>query len=315
LFACRSRARWLHIFSIFIASLLGSGVAATATIPVELTKIVVDVYVANGQGKPIENGTGFFAVVKDVAKPDNAFGYLVTAKHVLQDDKDKYYAKVYVKLNKIKGGTELVQLQLSQNGKSWIFTLPDPAVDIAVIPALPSTAVYDFRAIPEEMIQSPKIFSTLQIGDGSEVFFVGAAQGYGGSDQASIPIARFGHISSYPTRTTVWRPDPGAPLRSSKMFLIEGQSFGDDAGAPVFLLPNPDDEIESFITETPLIKLAGVMVGNYNDTSSDKSATAFPTAQQNTNIEAVTPSAFLYQIIYSDDLKKMRAGPVEQAKK
>lgn len=280
------------------------------TIPTELNRIVVDIYASHGQGNPIPRGTGFFVLVKDPSKPGNAFGYLVTAKHLLQDDRGQYYKDVFVKLNKIKGGTDLVKVQLSLGDKSLVFALPDPAVDLVVMPGLPDTTIYDFRAIPEEMIQSPKAFADLDVGEGSDIVFMSPLQNFGGAE--TIPVARFGHIALIPSRPLAWRANATQAAKPGRFFLIEGQASSDDAGAPVFLQPNPDDAIETFITQAPLFKLIGIVIGNYSDPAAPAAAT--PT-RQNANIEAVVPSTFLYQIIFSDELRKMRSGIVEQAKK
>jgi hypothetical protein len=313
LFGRRSIARLLALLLISAPIFYSPPSAAGPTVPVELNKILVDIFVPGDQGKPVLSGTGFFVVVKDITKPDNAFGYLVTAKHILQDSRGQFYSQVFIKLNKIKGGTDLLRLDLNQNGRSWVFALPNPNIDIAVVPALPNTAEYDFRAIPEEMIQSAKSFADLEIGDGSDIFFVSALQAYG-TDEAIIPIARFGHIAWMQNRLLAWRPNSARPVQPTSIFLIEGQSSGGDQGAPVFLMPNPDDAIESFITESPTFKLIGVILGDYRDPAGT-STSAMPGSRQSLSIAAVAPSFYLYQIIFSDELKKMRSGAVEQAKR
>lgn len=289
--------------------------ASAATIPVDLNKIITSILVPDANGNPVRSGAGFFVVVKDPSKPDNAFGYLVTAKHLLRDPNGRRYDHIFVRLNKIKGGSDIVRIDLQADGKSSLFTLPDPAVDIAVIPALPNTAVYDFRAVPEDMIEPPKEYSRMEMGSGSDVFFVGPLQSYDAT--VLIPVARFGHIALIPGRPLAWRPDRATPLQPTRLLLIEGQSFAGNAGSPVFLMPNPDDAIENFITQSPAYKLLGVTVGDYNaaGVASPAEANPGPAGAFNTNIEAVAPGFLLYQIIYSNDLKKMRGGAVEQAKK
>jgi hypothetical protein len=315
---------------ILAAWLLGCATAAltpapasATTIPADLNKVITTIFVPDAHDTPVPNGDGFFVVVKDVKRPDNAYGYLITAKHVLETAPGQFYDHIFVKLNKIKGGTQLLRVDLQDDGKSQVFTRPEPGVDIAVVPALPDASVYDFRAIPEEMIQSPKAFDDLEIGEGSDIFFVSPLQGYGAA-QETVPVARFGHITLVPSRPLAWRPNPTQPATPARFFLVEGQSSGGDAGAPVFLTPNPDDAIESFITQTPLFKLVGVVMGSYNDmaTTTAGSAGLPPTAAmiaraaQSANVEAVAPSLFLYQIIFSDELKKLRGGDsVEQANK
>jgi hypothetical protein len=55
----------------------------TAEIPPEIKNVVAFVFAKNEKGSIVPYGTGFFVGLKDDTKPDAAFEYFVTAKHVL----------------------------------------------------------------------------------------------------------------------------------------------------------------------------------------------------------------------------------------
>jgi len=56
--------------------------AMAAPIPPEIKTVVAFIFIANDDGKPVPNGTGFFVGVKNPSNPDFINVNLVTAKHV-----------------------------------------------------------------------------------------------------------------------------------------------------------------------------------------------------------------------------------------
>jgi hypothetical protein len=124
-------------------------------------------------------GTGFFVVTKKDAGT-GGWGYLVTAKHVLKDPSGNDFARVYVRLNRLQGDAEFIPLDLVQGGQRIVYIHSDPTVDIAVVPAYPSESVFDFKAVPEDMITTKATFDQFNISEGSDVFFVGLFTAYYG---------------------------------------------------------------------------------------------------------------------------------------
>lgn len=306
-------------FVVLIMALsLNSGDASAAKIPPEIKKVVAFIFVPDAQGKPVPNGTGFFVIVKDEKRPERGFGYLVTAKHVLTNEHGSYFDSVYVRLNKKEGDAELVGLELTHEGRSVVYTNPDPTVDIAVVPALPSMDVFDFKAVSEDMLPSAESFSGLHIGEGSDVFFAGLFVSYYG-EHKNNPIVRFGRVAMLPDDRIQWQADARKPAEFVRLYLLETQSYGGNSGSPVFFMLGSDREPGSIILGPPVIKLAGVMMGSFNDLSpiafAQTPTASVPVSRQNIGIAAVTPSYLLHEILFSDALKKIRSEtPAEPAK-
>jgi hypothetical protein len=170
------------IVVLFVSSVvLASTVVAQAIISGdEIKKIVTFIFPSDDQGNlrrdpknnPIPYGTGFFvAVNNDTGKGsgESAFVYLVTAKHVLKDENGADFDRVYLRLNTLKGEAAFIPLDLVQNGQRLVFTHPDPTVDIAVAPAVPSQTLFDFKAVPEDLLSTKETFTQYNIAEGSDV--------------------------------------------------------------------------------------------------------------------------------------------------
>ena len=161
-------------------SLAGTAAASAQTIPSEFKKAVTFIFLADGngnlrmdgQGNPAAYGTGFFVGVKgDDGKGE--YGYLVTAKHVLHDEHGGDLQKVFVRLNTKDGGFKFVGVDLVQNGKSVVYTDPDPTVDIAAVSAFPRPDIFDFKVVPDDMISTKATFNNYNVSEGTDVFFIG----------------------------------------------------------------------------------------------------------------------------------------------
>ena len=117
----------------------------------------------------------------------------------------------------------------------------------------------------------------------------------------------------FPDDPIEWRDYQGQPEQHAQLYLIETQSYGGNSGSPVFFSLGADRSPKSgFILGSPVIKLAGVMRGRFNDTSPVLGFIQNPTASTpvtlpSIGIAAVTPSYFLHEILFSDELKKFRA--------
>ena len=306
----------LKIFIFFLIQLIlfvcvGDSVAIAAKIEPEIKKAVTFIFVPGAQGKPVPNGTGFFVVIKDEKNPDRIFGYLVTAKHVLKDKLGVYFNRVYVRLNKKGGDAQLIGLDLMRQGNSIIFMHPDATVDIAVVPVLPSPDMYDFKAISEDMLPTAESFPELHIGEGSDVFFAGLFVSYYG-EHRNNPIVRFGRVAMLPEDRIEWRTDATKQSEYVRLYLIETQSYGGNSGSPVFFSLGSDRQPGSIILGLPVIKLAGIMTGSFNDISPigivEIPTAPVPVSRQNIGIAAVTPSYLLHEILFSDELTKIRSG-------
>jgi hypothetical protein len=316
------------IVVFFVSSVvLASTVLAQAIISRdEIKKIVTFIFPPDDHGNlrrdpnnnPIPYGTGFFVILKnDTGKGsgEGAFVYLVTAKHVLKDENGADFDRVYLRLDTLKGEAAFVPLDLIQNGQRLVFTHADPTVDIAVVPAIPSQTLFDFKVMSEDLLSTKETFTQYNIAEGSNVFFVGLFTTYYG-EHANVPIFRFGRMAMFPDEPVPWIDYDGQPQQQARLYLIEIQSYGGNSGSPVFFSLGATEQRAKpgnvLLVGSPLLKLAGVMRGRFNDLHPPIGFLQTPTASTpvplpNIGIAAVTPSYFLHDILFSDTLKKFRA--------
>jgi hypothetical protein len=287
--------------------------------PAEIAKTVTFVFLANERGElrihpetraPVANGTAFFVLVNNENGP-GGYGYLVTAKHVLLDERGQFFPRVFVRINDKSSGSVFVAVDLKTAGSEQnVFSHTDATVDIAVIPALPDQTKFDFLAVPSSMIHTKEAFRKTTIAPGSDVFFAGLfAPHYG--EKANTPIFRFGRVAMLPTDRIRWQSDPAKPPEFVELYLLETMSFGGNSGSPVFFSQGADREPGKIIIGAPEITLAGVMRGNFNEPRIggfiQTPDAMSPVFAQNVGIAAVTPAYFLHDILYSETLKKARA--------
>jgi hypothetical protein len=321
--------RKITLLILFLSSLIVlSPTARAATIPPDIKNAVTFIFLADQQGDlardpqthaPRADGTGFFVGVKSEQDPSRFFGYLVTAKHVVRNAQGSFYPRIYIRLNKKEGDAEYISLDLTRDGQSVVSVNSDPTVDIVVIPALPSTDKFDFKVLPDDMLTTEQSFKELNIGEGSDVFFAGLFVAYYG-EHRNNPIIRFGRVAMLPEDRVSWRDDPTQPPKDERLYLIETQTYGGNSGSPVFFslsseLAKPG---QLLMAGQPLVKLAGVMMGYFNEPSPigllQTPTATIPYSRQNIGIAAVTPSYLLREILFSAELKKTRADYVEPSK-
>jgi hypothetical protein len=303
---------------LIASSLVVQAAALGATIPPDVKKAVTFIFPADSRGNlvrdpksgiPMPYGTGFFVFVSNDPPKAGGYGYLVTAKHVLRSPTGQDFSKVYLRLNKLKGDAEFVPLDLAQAGRSVVFAHPDPTVDIAVVPAFPSESVFDFKMIPAEFLTGKSV-SEIGVSEGTEVFFTGLFTSYLG-EHRNNPIVRFGRVAMLPEDRITWQ-ETGQAAQLVELYLLETQSYGGNSGSPVFFYFGADRNPGSIIVGPPVLKLAGIMRGSFNENRAigfvqPDAAPPIPVSSQNIGIAAVTPAHLLYEILFSDGLKKFRS--------
>lgn len=273
-------------------------------IPAEVKQVVGFVFVQPEPGKLVANGTGFFVGVKDAQEPTRSYVYFVTAKHVLtQGAGGAFFPEVFLRLNKKDGKTsELARVPLAAAGPTKnVFVHSDGSVDIAVIPAVPDEKTIDFKFLDEDLVTTKTGFSELKIAEGSGVFFTGLFTPYVGA-QRNYPIVRFGTVALVTDEKINWG---GAMM---DLYLMETASYGGNSGSPVFFYLGSDREPGSIIVGPPLLKLAGVMMGAFQDVRPvrviEQSSTTVSTS--NMGIAAVVPAYKLHEILFGPELTKQR---------
>ncbi len=269
----------------------------------EIKKSVSFIFIKNDQGLWIPNGTGFFVGVKNEQNPLNFNIYFVTAKHVLQDKEGKYLIEIALRLNTKDGGSQLIPIDL-KNIK--ISEHKDGDTDIAIFDCLPDQNVFDFKYIPNELIASSEIVEKNEIAEGDDVFFAGLFTSYVGQKR-NQPIIRFGKVSLMPDEKIEWK-EKNKPVKLLDLYLLECQSFGGNSGSPVFFQLNPMRKPGQLSLGGPIIFLAGLMTGSFingNEVQITDSVTKM-ISLQNIGIAAVTPAYKLHEILFSEEMVKLR---------
>lgn len=158
-------------------------------------------------------GTAFF-VDHYVDQERNTF--LVTARHllnmrqnVLNDDQARY-----LWINNHAGHQFEINLP---DREDWI---QSPTADVAVTRITPPPN-WDGYCNGSTSLLSRENALTLEIGEGTEVFFAGLFSGYTGENRIE-PVCRFGHISLMP--------------RNGPDYLVEALSHGGVSGSPAFII-------------------------------------------------------------------------------
>ena len=272
-------------------------------IPPEIKSVVTFIFVEGKDQKLVPNGTGFFVGVKNPTNPDQYLVCLVTAKHVLyKTNSNEFMDKVYIRLNKRKGGSEIVIVPIKAKGENrTLFTHEDTSVDIAVIPLLPDQEKFDFKFLPDEMLTTKADYENLKIGEGSDVFFTGLFTPFTGAEK-NYPVVRFGRVALVSDEKIPWDG------KLMDLYLIEAGSYGGNSGSPVFFYLGSDRNPGSLILGAPILKLAGVMQGTFLDAHEIKviETQKVPISTSSMGIAAVVPGFKLQEILFSKEIKTVR---------
>lgn len=269
-------------------------------VPQVIKKTVTFIFIKTAEGKLAASGTGFFVGVQNEKNAEAWHVYLVTAKHVLLDKQGNYYPSVFIRLNRITGDAEIIELPLTPL-PDRVYTHTEGEVDIAVIPCLPSQERYDFKFIPQDMLVTRERFLEANIQEGDEVFFTGLFVSHIGQKR-NHPIVRFGRVSLITDEPVDWK---GQLL---ELYLVECQSFGGNSGSPVFFYLGATRTPGAIRVGAPEVLLAGVMKGSFLSPSEIQvvDTTPTPVSVENAGIAAVVPAFKLYEILFSKQLRAVR---------
>jgi hypothetical protein len=268
-------------------------------IPAQAKKTVAFVYFTDDPTNSSPDGTGFFV---SVTNTNTIFGYFVTAKHVLRPPpRNEWLPSVYIRINRRDGTSDKKVMPLFVDGASKnVFTNQDPTVDIAVIPFLPQPVTnYDFNTLPIELIPSEEDFKTLDIREGSDVFFVGMFVRHLGEKQ-NTPITRFGKVALMTDEKIDWATG------KTHLYLMEANSYPGNSGSPAFFQIGMERAGGLYLNTT--VKLAGIMSGYFPDVQplQTVSTSTNQYVTPNMGIAAVVPSYELKEILFSNELKAAR---------
>jgi hypothetical protein len=184
-----------------------------------------------------------------------------------------------------------------------VFTHDDPTVDIAVVPFFPQPFTnYDCLFLPPNLIPSEEDFKDLDIREGSDVFFSGMFTRHLG-DKRNTPITRFGKVALMSNEKIDW------VFGKTDLYLMEANSFPGNSGSPVFFQVGAERNGGMVFTSGgPVIKLAGIMSGCYNDIQPIQTVSVSTNqfVTPNLGISGVVPSYELKDILFSKELQQQR---------
>jgi len=193
-------------------------------IPDEIRKCTSFACFKDKEGRINLGGTVFWVIVSP-KEVDYHFGYLVTAKHVIENIKEKSVdGRVLIRINVKEGTPKFVAIDTS----AWLYHLTDSSVDVAVFPIWLSQDEYDHIPITVGMAATEEVIKENEIGVGDEVFLTGLFVNHCGIKR-NLPIVRVGNIALMPEEPVQTELGP------IDAYLVEARSIGGLSGSPVFV--------------------------------------------------------------------------------
>lgn len=253
-------------------------------------------------------GTGFFVGLE---QDGHHFGYLVTAKHVVDEAQRGGYGRLFARVNTHAGGHANIELR---ENDAWIRWTND-AIDVAVLP-LPNldSRVFSHRYIPMKMLASNHLIAELGIGPGDDLFSVGLFTLKAGK-QCNLPIVRTGIIAAMPSQAEPFTRKG----ETYHAYLAEMRSIGGLSGSPVFVFLDPSRIVKPRVPDDAQFVIAclGLVRGHWDleremsDTievaeSADASMGYSKGENLNTGIAVVTPIHYVLGILNSTQMQAMR---------
>jgi hypothetical protein len=207
-------------------------------------------------------GTGFFVGVNCEKDPTKGQGYLVSAKHVLQDSNGNFRKDVLIRLNLNGGGSQLLKIPLDRRR---IFIHDDPIVDLVVYPMNPDMNLFDYSLILPQYFGTQELLKRDEISEGDDVFFAGLFESHFGFQQ-NHPILRFGKIALMSNEKIAFKERHSGSISLADLYLIECMSFAGNSGSPVFFYLSPTRRSNELVLGSPQMYLAGIIKGGFHHT-------------------------------------------------
>lgn len=263
-------------------------------------------------GKFVSLGTGFFVGVKHNGYD---FLYIITAKHVLDEVERMNIKHLQARLNKRNGEFDFIQLPPNDH---WL-TVDEADLAILGIPVINST-VFNYGALPLEMLATDQKLAEHSIGVGDDLFTVGLFVLRTGK-RRNIPIIRTGVIAAM--------PEPSEPLirdgQPYHAYLAEMRSIGGLSGSPVFVFIDQFRIVDSNIPpgHSWMYFCLGLIRGHWDlkrdiddaVVTSDVRPGYSKGENLNTGIALVTPSQYLVALLTSAEFIEHRRQVVNMLEK
>jgi hypothetical protein len=93
------------------------------------------------------------------------------------------------------------------------------------------------------------------------------------------------------------------------LYVVDVSAYGGNSGSPVFFLLGSDHIPGRFIFGEPVVKLAGIMSGTFQDVQPIRAmehTAIIPGAPSNTGLAAVVPTYKLRELLFGEELSKAR---------
>lgn len=275
-------------------------------VPPEVKQAVAFVYVPNAEGKPVANGTCFFVGKRHPSVANRWFVYAVTSGHVLRRNiGGPVFERIWLRLNTKAGDVDMIPLVIAgPEPTAPAFFHVDPTVDLAVMPILPDQLKFDYTFIPEQWLTGTEDIRHLGIAEGTEVFFTGLFMQNVGATR-NVPIVRFGRIALAPGEPVEW----GGVSRD--LLLAEAFAFGGISGSPVFFHLGANRVPGRTARGRPQIRLAGVMMGAFQDVRpiGVPRTGGLAMARSNAGIAAIVPANRLSELLIASAVRRARGEP------
>jgi len=248
--------------------------------------------------KNIPIGTGFFIAYRYQEKTDKVYLFLVTARHVLFDEKGQPHSSLLVRMNEKSTGRLKDFDILSSN--LWFFHKESESVDIAVHPLLPRDA--DFLYIPSELFVTKDLLANNKIGIGDDVFYTGLLPYQSGRERIA-PIVRFGRLALVTDERSV---------EGRYYHFIDAGNIPGHSGSPLFLWATPTRQSGGIVAGPRIFGLYGIVSGVLEYSKELKFVLPKQTQLNPTPIDTssggvtvVVPVKYLVEVLESPQLKKM----------
>lgn len=239
------------------------------------------------------DGTGFLTGTPAV-DPGQAFHYLVTAKHVIEQiARGAADGKVLIRINMIDGTAETFETHLDQ----WKFHPEDSSVDAAVAPVALGNRI-DLKALPLALMRHNNLPSWIE--PGTDIFFPGMFYRHVGATQNQA-LVRTGSVAAFP-KERIFIEHGG----SMEAYLVEARSIGGSSGSPVFAQRETPTGRFSLDFEVYWI---GLLLGHYKSparTRREEAGDLFEEAWINMGIAIVVPAKKILEIIDGPDFRPAR---------
>jgi hypothetical protein len=262
-------------------------------IPEEIRKCVGFVAKRQKRGPLKWEGTAFFLVFPQ-AQPAAEFGYVVTARHIIEAC-GKHPILVF---NMASGGKKY----LPTDNDEW-FPASDSTVDMTMRPFDYDERV-DLAFISSEQCVTDEFMRQENIGAGRNVFFTGLFNEVPGESK-NIPIVRTGTIAAIPDERVKSRR-----FGTADLYLLDTRSISGHSGSPVFVV----DEPVKFIEGHPLprfsskFSLLGLISGHYE--------AEFPKGdKENFGISFIVPAKYILAMLNQKELVDERGEELAEQEK